>query len=138
MPYSGIEAVCYVGLTNSKTSAVQITAEGNGCNVAGLNESHPSREVPGFSDVVNRESMERSDHSLSFEVDANDNTHPLLAGTSGKKVYYWYYPRGEKTGLTEEKSNGFLTVNVNFPANDAIRFVCTVEADAAVERSTVA
>lgn len=138
MAYRGSLAVLRMGPDGDETKAYEVTAEDNGCSVVTINELRPARVVPGGGPTVVRETAEYGDLRGSFELDANESTAPEFAATSGQRKWFFWYPEGNATGQPKETFQAYISVVVNVPAEDAIRFGVTLDGDSAISRGIAA
>ena len=130
----GKDALLKIG--PAANNLTEITGAGNGLADYEITDEVANREIPGTGDAINRQSGERHDCTLTFTVDLNSVTLPLLWGRSGSLIYFEEGVKGSASGNPKRTGNGYLNVSAPVPTADAIVLSCTVECNGKITYST--
>lgn len=120
----------------SAGSLTAISGAGNGLSEVELTDEVGTRVIPGGGDAVRRQSLVVHDNGISFSVDANSVTWPLLHRKSGATVYFEYGPRGTGSGMPRYTGSFIAQVSEASPSDDVIRFTVTGEINGPVTAGT--
>ena len=131
--YTGASQVFKIGL--AANSLTTISGNGNGLATVSLDTTTPHRVIPGGGDA-HRQLTGTSDWTLSFTVDANATTWPILAFRTGTKLYFEFSPIGAASGTPKYTGGGLMSVPLPAPTDDVITFDVTVEADGPLTTGT--
>lgn len=120
--YLGKSAVFKIGPSSAN---VTISGGDNGLSNVQISQEPTIRAVPGGGSAVTRQNIGILDNTISFEVDANSVTWPVLFMKTGTKIHFEYSPRGTASSTPKLTGQAFITVTHPVPTDDVQRF--TVE-----------
>jgi len=118
-------------------AAVTISGEGNGMATIDLARTKEPRVIPGGGTNVRRQAGGLFDGSVTFTIDFNDVTRPLIWGYEGTKFELKQYPRGNASGREVRTIQFFMGYTLPAPSDDVLIFTVTGEADGGVTYATV-
>lgn len=128
--YLGKSAVLKIGAASN--SLTTISGSDSGLSNVQISQDPTIRDVPGGGSAVTRQNVGILDNSISFEVDANSTTWPLLFMKTGAKLYFEYSPRGTSSSMPELTGSAFITVSHPVPSDDVQRFTVEGQVDGAI------
>ena len=100
-------------------------------------ESVENRVIPGGGDFTRRQSMRMKDQNLTFTVDANELSEPLLEGNNGAKFEWVLGPKGNASGAVSKTGQGFANWDgPSYEYDGEATYDVTVEGDGAIVRGT--
>lgn len=123
-PYKGSGAEFAIGPASNNLTV--ISGAGNGLSDVDIPESKTTRVTPGGGSSYRAETG-TEDFSVSFTVDANSLTWPLLYRKSGVEIFFRRGPLGTATGSPRETGSFIAdSIPVAIQTGDVLTF--TVQA----------
>ena len=93
--------------------------------------------IPGGGTGERVQDMEMYRSTLTFTIDKNSVSTPLLAGKEGQRIFFDYGPDGNASG-NEKQTGSALISNLSFPANyeGKIQYQVTARVDGDITYGT--
>ena len=130
----GKQAVLKVG--PAANNLTEITTDGSGLASYELTDEKENRVIPGSGDSVRRQSLDRSDGTLTITIDLNSLSRPLFWGRTGEVLHFEEGVIGTSSGSPKRTGKGYMSVASPVPTDDAVVLTVTVELDGGVTNGT--
>ena len=111
--YLGRNRVFKIG--PAANNLTDVSGAGLGLANEAIEESVEVRDIPGGGTSKRRQSLGVKDGQLSFTVDANATTWPLLHRKTGTRLYFEEGPLGGGAGNPKTTGSAIITVSEPIP-----------------------
>ena len=120
----------------SAANSLTTISGSNGLGSVEISDTVPTRVIPTQTTSVERQSTGIHSRTISFDVDANTTTWPLLINKTGELIYFEFGPRGSASGMPKWTGAFFATVSMPVPYDDVLRFTVEGELNGALTEGT--
>ena len=132
--YKGSEI--YLGIALHGETEVNFAGAFRGLSSVEVNDAFDTREIPGGGAAVGTQLLEYIEAAMSFEIDDNSITHPVLFGNNARRFDATFGPEGGATGNPSQAFEGIATITHSCNARGIRRHSVSFDIDGEITEGT--